>query len=275
MTGVQTCALPIYSDKAIADYLAAETGGYDVQSALKAGHNYKNIVDYLMTLDPVAPVAPVEPVAPGRERPQQKMLSDEDTSSDFIRGIRNYAPQLKETYGAAKALTGLAASKLGATDWGGDVMRSGVELMESGQGEQVGRESDSLTKAWEKGIGTVLTDWLPYQMGSGVANLAETLGFMGIGAGVGAVTGMGIGAAPGAIAGAVSKTLVKQGVKDAAEKLIAEAAVKNVGKEAAEAAAQRLIETEAKKALVGKIDPIQIYLKEICLDFLVQDIRCL
>ena len=28
-----------HSDKAIADYLAAETGGYDVQSALKAGYN--------------------------------------------------------------------------------------------------------------------------------------------------------------------------------------------------------------------------------------------
>lgn len=240
-----------YSDKAIADYLATETGGFDIDGAIKSGHNYKSVVDYLMTLDPSTPEAPVAPVAPKRQKPQPQVLPDSDTSSDFVRGIRNYLPQLQETYGAGKALTGLVASKLGADEFGKSLMESGTSTMERGQGQQVVRESDSLTRAFEKGIGTVLTDWLPYQMGSGLANIAETLGFMVVGSGVGAVTGAGVGALPGAVTGALSKTLVKQGVKDMAEKLLADAAAKGLSKEAAETAAQKLVENEAKKALVS------------------------
>jgi hypothetical protein len=166
---------------------------------------------------------------------------DTEGSSDFVRGIRNYLPGLQETYGGAKVFAGLAAKKLGATDTAKSLIEGGIETMDVGQSKQVTRDTDTFTNAWEKGIGSVVTDWLPYQMGAGVANIAETLAMMGIGAGVGAVTGAGVGALPGAVAGAVSKTLVKQGVKEAAEK---------VAKEQGEEAAQRYVQAEAKKAIV-------------------------
>ena len=96
-----------------------------------------------------------------------------------------------------------------------------MESMQAGEAKQVVKESDDFVKAWEKGIGTVITDWLPYQVGAGIGNLAETVAFSLAGAGVGAVTGAGVGAVPGAVAGAVSKTLIKQGIKEAAEKIVA------------------------------------------------------
>ena len=173
-----------------------------------------------------------------KEKPSEP---DTEGSSDFVRGIRNYLPGLQETYGGAKVFAGLAAKKLGATDTAKSLIEGGIETMDVGQSKQVTRDTDSFTNAWEKGIGSVVTDWLPYQMGAGVANIAETLAMMGIGAGVGAVTGAGVGALPGAVAGAVSKTLVKQGVKEAAEK---------VAKEQGEEAAQRYVQAEAKKAIV-------------------------
>jgi hypothetical protein len=141
-----------------------------------------------------------KPAAPAPTAP------DTEESGNFARGIRNYLPGLQETYGGAKVFAGLAAKKLGATDTAKSLIEGGIETMDVGQSKQVTRDTDSFTNAWEKGIGSVVTDWLPYQMGAGVANIAETLAMMGIGAGVGAVTGAGVGALPGAVAGAVSKT---------------------------------------------------------------------
>jgi len=181
-----------------------------------------------------------------KKEPEQEgptVLPQEDTSSDFMRGVANYLPQLQETYGAAKALTGVGLTRMGATDTGKSLLESGLESMKTGQGKQVAKESDSFTNAWEKGIGTVVTDWLPYQAGAGAANIAESLAAMGVGAGIGAVTGAGVGAAPGAVAGALSKTLIKTGAKELAEKVL---------KEQGEEAAQKFIVNEAKKALVSK-----------------------
>jgi hypothetical protein len=180
-----------------------------------------------------APEAP--PVQTG-----PRVLPDSDTSSDLVRGATNYLPQLQEMGGAAEALFGVGLSKLGAKETGKSLTESGLKTMESGQAKQVVRESDSFTKAWEKGIGTVVTDWLPYQIGAGAANIAETLGFMGIGAVAGTAIEPGGGTAAGAIGGALSKTLIKKGVKDAAEEVL-----KKEGKEAAE----KFIEAEAKKAV--------------------------
>lgn len=176
--------------------------------------------------------------APAKEGPT--VLPDTDTSSDFMRGLANYAPQMQETWGAAKALTGVGLSKLGAKETGKGLLESGLESMKAGESKQVARESDSFTRAWEKGIGSVVTDWLPYMIGSGTANIGETLAFMGVGAGVGALTGAGVGALPGALSGAVSKTLIKTGAKEAAEKIL---------KEEGEAAAQKFIQAQAKQAL--------------------------
>ena len=131
--------------------------------------------------------------------------------------------------------------------------------MDIGESKQVTRESDSLTKAWEMGIGTVVTDWLPYNIGSGVASVGETLAVMGIGAGVGAVVGGGAGAIPGAIGSVISKTLVKKGIVEAAEtiieaeakKALAAGATKQAAKVAGETAGAKFIESQSKNVLIA------------------------
>lgn len=165
----------------------------------------------------------------------------QEEGSDFMRGLANIPGQIQETYGAAKTLAGLLVNSK-------DIIQSGLETMESGKKRQTGKESDSFTNAWSQGISTVLTDWLPYQIGSGIGNILETLTFMGVGAVGGAATGAGVGAAPGAIAGAVSRELAKKGIREAAEKMI-ETETRKVGKEAAEKAAKEFVEAETKKII--------------------------
>jgi len=94
-------------------------------------------------------------------------------------------------------------------------------------------------------------------MGAGVGNILETLGFMGIGAGVGAVTGAGIGAVPGAITGALEKSLVKKGIqiaakdilKETTEKALLEGATKEAAKDAGKLAAEKYVADQAAKTL--------------------------
>ena len=195
-------------------------------------------------------LSPEDWLAKQKESEGGKQLPQSDTSSDFVRALGNQLPQIQETYGAAKVLTGKGLGDK-------EMMQSGMETMKAGQKKQVSKESDEFLKAWEDGIGTVLTDWLPYQVGAGVGSLAETLAMMGIGAGVGAVTGAGAGALPGAIGGAVSKQLVKKGVKEAAENIVqkelqtqlAEGVAKKEAKEIAKAAGKEYVEAETKKLL--------------------------
>lgn len=213
-----------YSDAEIAQHLSQQNK-FDFEGARKAGYNDAEIVNHLASLAPPK---------------QQARVAGED-EGDLFRGIANVPGQAQNIYGAGKVLTGIVANKLGATDTGKSLIKSGMESMEAGEAKQVVKESDDFVKAWEKGIGTVITDWLPYQVGAGIGNLAETVAFSLAGAGVGAVTGAGVGAAPGAIAGVVAKTLIKKGIKEEAEALI---------KQGAKEEAEKLIQTEAKKALV-------------------------
>jgi len=207
--------------------------------------------------EPVKKVA--TPKATGPKGKDTTQLPDDDETGDFMRGIYNYLPQLQETYGGAKVFTGMGLKKLGATETGQSLIESGKESMDIGESKQMTRESDSLTRAWEKGIGTVVTDWLPYNIGSGVASVAETLAVMGIGAGVGAVAGGGAGAIPGAVGAAVSKTLVKKGIVEAAENIIeteakkalAAGATKQAAKVAGETAGAKFIESQSKNVLIA------------------------
>ena len=206
-----------YSDAEINQYLGQQSK-FDVEGARKAGYNDAEILQHLSA----APKKPTARVAGENE-------------GDFMRGIANIPGQIENIYGAGKVLTGLVANKLGAKETGKDLIKSGVESMDAGEAKQVVKESDDFLKAWEKGIGTVVTDWLPYQVGAGAGNIAETLAFMGIGA-AGA-------SAPGAIAGALSKSLIKTGLKEAAEKI-----AKEEGKEAAE----KFVANQAKSFLTSK-----------------------
>ena len=172
--------------------------------------------------------------------PEGPIRAAED-APDFTRGIGNIVPQLQNVGSSAKALTGVVAKKLGFNETGDSLIASGLQGMKESEAKTVVKDSDEFTTAWEKGIGTVVTDWLPYQAGAGVGSLLETLGFMAVGAAAGAVGGAGVGAVPGAVGGAISKTLIKQGIKEKAQEL-----AKEQGKEAAE----KYIITEAKKAAV-------------------------
>jgi hypothetical protein len=146
----------------------------------------------------------------------------EPEGSDLIRGFTNYGPQLKETFGGAKVLAGKA---LGSEA----LMKSGIESMEEAKHalRSKSKPTDSFTTALDKGMGAVLTDWLPYQIGSGAANILESLAVMGAGAAVGSavgstvpVVGTGAGVISGGIFGLVEKELIKTGVRKAAKELL-------------------------------------------------------
>jgi hypothetical protein len=249
-----------YSDAEIVDYLG-KSSTLDINKARAAGYDDTALIKHLSAPKqevpkPAVPAAP--PAATGPKGKDTTQLPDDDETGDFMRGIYNYLPQLQETYGGAKVFTGMGLKKLGATETGQGLIESGKESMDIGESKQLTRESDSLTKAFEKGIGTVVTDWLPYNIGSGVASIAETLAVMGVGAGVGALTGAGVGAVPGAISGAISKTLVKKGIKEAAENIIeaeakkaaAAGATKQAAKAAGEAAGATFIAAQSKNVLL-------------------------
>ena len=181
-------------------------------------------------------LSPEEWLAAQKKAPEGPIQVGED-ASDFTRGLANYLPQTQATYGGAKVLAGKALNSP-------EMIQSGLEHMKAGEAKTQVKASDEFTSAWDKGIGTVLTDWLPYQVGSGVGSIAETLAMSGLGALVGGAGGAGVGAIPGAAAGLVSKQLVKKGIKEAAENIL-----KKEGKEAAEA----FVEAEAKKTLAEQI----------------------
>jgi hypothetical protein len=165
------------------------------------------------------------------QKPVQPTEPSED-SSDLLRGFTNYLPQLQETYGGAKVLAGKA---IGSED----LMKSGLASMAAAKAELATRHkaTDSFTSALDKGVGAVLTDWLPYQIGSGAANLVESLGVMAAGSALGSMIAPGVGTVAGGVTGAVEKELLKRGIKELAEK---------VAKESGEDAAKELFERETK-----------------------------
>ena len=146
-------------------------------------------------------------------KPQEGPVQVGEDAPDFTRGFANTLGNLQQTYGGAKVLAGKA---LGSKE----LMQSGLQSMKEGEARTEVKATDDLTEAYKKGIGTVLTDWLPYQIGAGAGNIVETLGMMGIGATVGAVTGGGVGALPGAVGGFLEKSLAEKGIQIAAKKIL-------------------------------------------------------
>ena len=175
---------------------------------------------------------PVEQPVPAAPEPEQ---------GDFMRGLKGWLPGFQETLGGSQVIAGKALGSEG-------IMQSGMERIKSAQAAQKPKETDEFTNAWEKGIGTVLTDWLPYQLGAGVGNIAESVAFAGVGSLLGGTLGGGVGAAPGAAVGFLEKTLVKEGVKKAAKEIM-----EAEGNEAAAAYVARMaageIEKDAAKVL--------------------------
>jgi hypothetical protein len=174
--------------------------------------------------------------------PVDTQPAPEEDSSDLVRGFTSYLPQTKETVGGAQVLLGKA---LGSED----IIKSGVERMNAAKAELAVKHkaTDSFTTALDKGVGAVLTDWLPYQMGSGAANLVESLAVMFAGSTVGSLVAPGVGTVTGGALGFVEKELVKRGIKEAAEKIAKEQG-EQAAKEYFEAETKAVVKDIAKKA---------------------------
>jgi hypothetical protein len=193
-----------------------------------------------MSRDQIAHAIETELVNPKPAAPAPAPVVDPN-SSDFVRGIKSYLPQTKEIFGGAEALLGKAIGSEG-------LLKAGIQnVQEANVAQQaISRDTDSFTDAWEKGIGAVLTDWLPYNVGQGVSNILETVATAGAGAVLGSAAGP-AGTIGGGLSGVVGKQLVKKGIKEATEKIMQEE-----GKDAAEAyvakqTADYLASTEGRK----------------------------
>jgi len=134
-------------------------------------------------------------------------------SGALVSGFKSYLPQLQETYGGIKALLGVGAERaLGRGTVSEALMRSGAESMAEAEKRMAPiatAERSSFTNALDKGIGSVLTEWLPYQAGSGAANLLESLGVMFAGGLAGTAVAPGAGTAGGIVTGLVAKEMAK------------------------------------------------------------------
>jgi hypothetical protein len=174
----------------------------------------------------------------------------EPEQGDLVRGFKSYLPATQEVFGGAQTLLGVGAEKLlGEGDVSKYLIEHGAKnIAEANAAQQkISKPTDEFLNAWDKGIGTVITDWLPYQMGSGAANVLETIATSVGGAALGSAILPGAGSVGGGLTGLVSKQLIKKGIKEAAEVVLRER-----GKDAAEA----FIEAEAKKVVSDEVKAI-------------------
>ena len=182
----------------------------------------------------------------GRDFGDELFGPQEKRPTALSAGFKSYLPQLQETFGGVKTLLGVGAERaLGEGEISRGLIESGARSMkeaEEARAPLVTPERGSFTDALDKGVGAVLTEWLPFQVGSGAAQLIEALTLAGIGAVAGSVVGTpGVGTATGAVTGVVARELAKKGVKETAEKIL---------QERGEEAAKEFFEQEAKKAAI-------------------------
>jgi hypothetical protein len=183
---------------------------------------------------------------------QEPAKKPEPEEGDFVRGFKSYAPQLKETLGGLQTLLSAGTKHvLGENAVSDYLLSHGVKNLQEANEEQqkMAKKSDDLEEAWKQGIGTVLTDWLPYQIGSGTANIMEAGATALGGAAIGSLAAPGVGTAAGALEGVVGRALVRQGIKNAAESILEKNLAEGATKAEAKAATQAYIENQAKKHL--------------------------
>ena len=156
---------------------------------------------------------------------QNQLNAPQPTTGAFAAGVKSYLPQVQETFGGLKTLLGVGAERmLGEGQISRGLIESGAASMKEAEAKRqpfMTAERGSFTDALDKGVGAVLTEWLPYQAGSGAMQLLESLGLMGAGALAGSVL-PGPGTLAGAGTGLVARELAKKGVKEAAEKILKE-----------------------------------------------------
>jgi hypothetical protein len=148
------------------------------------------------------------------------------TTGAFAAGVKSYLPQVQETFGGLKTLLGVGAERvLGEGQISRGLIESGAASMKEAEAKRqpyMTAERGSFTDALNKGVGAVLTEWLPFQAGSGAAQVVEALALVGAGGLAGTMTAPGPGTLAGAGTGLVARELAKRGVKEAAEKILKE-----------------------------------------------------
>lgn len=148
----------------------------------------------------------------GQQSQQPKVLK-EGEGSDFARGFGTYFDQYGGILGGAKVLTGKATGN-------DELIMSGVADMQESEakvGARGVKETDEFTKAWDKGISAVLTEFVPYIMGQGLGMVGEAFVTSIAGAMIGSAVAPGAGTGAGALTGFVGKELVKRGIIEAAK----------------------------------------------------------
>ena len=147
--------------------------------------------------------------------PNQPKVLQEGEGSDFFRGLGTYKDQFGGILGGAEVLAGKAVDS-------DEMIKSGLQRMEKSEaaiGRRGVKETDEFTKALDKGVGAVLTEYIPFIAGQGVGMIGEAFITATAGAMVGSALAPGAGTVSGALTGLVSKNLVKKGIIDVAKDL--------------------------------------------------------
>lgn len=165
-----------------------------------------------------------------------------DDRGDFMRGLGNYIPQMRDMGRDIQTVAGVGLKKLGATDIGQSMIEAGIAGSDAAEADIIGKDTDEFTTALDKGVMNVLTDWLPYQAGQAVGMAGEMALAVGAGALLGSAVGGPAGTAGGAATGLIGKAFIKKGLKEQASK---------IAEEYGEEAAQNFLKKQTGKA-IGK-----------------------
>ena len=180
---------------------------------------------------------------PQPQQSDQPKILEEGEGSDFLRGFGTYGDQMGGIYGGAKVLAGKAFGS-------DDLIESGMESMQESEaaiGRRGIKETDSFTRAIKKGVGSLISEYVPFIAGQGLGMFGEALvtsivgGFLGSAAGPGGTVGGGVG-------GFVAKNLVKKGIKEEANKIL-----KEEGRDASEAFIAKKVTEELAKPEMRKL----------------------
>ena len=174
---------------------------------------------------------------------------------DFVRGFESLADSDKEVLGGMQTLLGAGAKHVLGQGVVSDYLlgKGAKNIHEANEAQQrEAKKSDDLQEAWKQGIGTVVTDWLPYQVGQGMANIMETGAFALAGGLLGSAVAPGAGTAAGAMESVVNRSLVRKGIKEAAEKILQEQLASGATKEEAKKATADYVAAHAIDSLNGE-----------------------
>lgn len=204
---------PQYSDAEIVDYYYKL---YPSQAG-KTSFEKDSWVQSAKEINPAYSTEEIESIFDHRYGFDRLKITDR---GDFTRAWGNYIPHLRQMGSALEAAAGVGMSRLGFKETGREWLKSGLEGMEAAKSDQEVRKTDTLEGAWEEGgLGSIITDWLPYQAGQTAANFTEMAALIAAGAAVGGVAGSSV---VGAGATLLGKKIVKKKILEKVAKIARE-----------------------------------------------------